>query len=719
MSRRKPQIFKPNILCIAPPPVAPTAPPAGAAYLLGYLAGKGCDEFDFLDLRLWAPDSHSPTWAYSGVFGEAYVLDIPDLPLVLALLRATDENLPLVPEPDSLFSRFCTERGMPPKYLWSYLVSLDRFFASTFTQIPHLRFAGFTVWTTNYYQTLVAAAHLKRRKTPPLVVVGGPQVTASKASAELALMSGLVDVVVLGEGEETLFDLYKEFSRTGRTPYGIPGTLSFDGSSFVAGERRQLLPISALPTPRFDYMHIEAYQKDAGWRVLPLHSSRGCVGKCSFCSERLFWRDFRSDTSERTAEQVAELQQTYGASFILFVDSLLNGFPRQLVRLAESLIAQRTDVLWASFMRAHMDSETAGLLAEAGCHDVFVGVESFADRTLKLMDKGRTANQNMRALEAFLDAGIGVTAGLVPGFPGDSRASFMHSIRMLRGLQGRYPGQLEVQEEPFVVQPNSPLYDNLHTVGLNPVMWANDYLDIAPRYGEIASRVYCAVEGDSQGVERLGRASITRTLVVDAHGKVSSSFLRLHEEVLFASTFLFEHIFSGWFLARKRSDIGHVYGVLVDEDEREALDALQQEHCAHEGKSARQLRSFLTSLERLHVAAPSRQIARVVPGGCSVQAHSGQVYAISPYVVARYMGYAQHSQVLIANVVTELWSRKSKRHGQLLSTLTKEPLRLDQIEKVAGGKGHPLNRRWLARAICDLAEEGILIAVDRSSSRKS
>jgi len=104
--------FRPNLLCIAPPPFAPTAPPAGASYLLGFLRAQGCRDFDFLDLRLGVPNAYSPTYTYTGAYAEAFVHDIPDLPLVLQLLRSFDDGGSLLPEHTEIFERFCLERGI-------------------------------------------------------------------------------------------------------------------------------------------------------------------------------------------------------------------------------------------------------------------------------------------------------------------------------------------------------------------------------------------------------------------------------------------------------------------------------------------------------------------------------------------------------------------------------------------------------------------------------
>src|SRR4029079_11683208 len=151
----------------------------------------------------------------------------------------------------------------------------------------------------------------------------------------------------------------------------------------------------------------------------------------------------------------------YGATYIAFTDSLLNGSSSRLQAFAEELLRQDTKVRWGGFMRADMDESLAPTLYRAGCREAFVGIESFNDATLAAMNKRRTEADNMRALRAFLNAGIFVVAGLIPGFPGDSRAGFMHSVARIRELQAEFPGQLRVNTEVFRVSPGMPLFRNL------------------------------------------------------------------------------------------------------------------------------------------------------------------------------------------------------------------------------------------------------------------
>ena len=706
MAHKTERKFKPTLLCVVPP-FSTTSAPAGAAYLLGYLKAHGCHDFDFLDLRLGIPDLYSPTYRYTGVFAESYVFDIPDLPLVLRLLNAFETGQSLVPERSPLFDKYCLQRGISPTYLVSYLRYTHDYLSAMFQRLPDLAFIGFSVWTTNFFTTLLAAAILKKRKKAPFVVAGGPQVTASEASAALALRSGLFDVVVLSEGEETLLEVYKQYSTRGSVPKGTEGTAYVDSSGALQRVERPLLRMGALPPPSFAEMNLQAYQEDPDYQTLPFQFSRGCTDKCTFCSERVFWRAYRPDTTDHAIDQIKLLQRDYGANFLIFSDSLLNGHQRRLVEFAEQLLAHSIAISWSGFMRADMDPQTAKLLARAGCNDVFVGIESFSDETLELMKKRRTKAQNVEALEAFLGAGIGVTAGFVPGFPGDTRESFVASVMVLKEVQDKYPGMLEIHTEPFLVQPNAPLYSKLSEMNLTARGWEDGYLDLAPRFRDISERVLCTVEGASQGIERLGRYRIVHTIKVDEPGRIGYTFDEDEDDVQSSVIFNFDHVYGGWHTAKRLSDSGHLYALLVNDDERKALTDSQDERTP---AGLRRIAALLTKVEGRHLVPPTRKLPRVVRSCYRNTLDPLDRYAVSPFVLARSMG--ARKQVLVANVASGRWFRESAGVGRLIRYAYGRARSREQLARLAGTTARKAQAALFDKRLCNLLHRGTLVVCD-------
>ena len=679
--------MKRALLCVCPP-YPMTNPPAGAAALLGYLKAHGIGDFGFLDLRLGTPTCYEATYTATGVFGESFVMDVPDLPLVLQLLAVLDANRPYTIQVGELIERYCLERGISASYLASYLTALNRYYELAFAKYRNIDFIGFSVWTSNLLSTLLAAHHLKRRANPPFIVAGGPQLTESPASAALPLHSGLFDAVVQGEGEETLRALYTAFDENARKRVeGVAGTQYVDSrSGQLVTAPRPLLKLESLPLPSFDEMAVDEYQTDDD-RTLPFQLSRGCTDKCTFCSEWVFWQRFRPGDFVNAAAGVEHLRSFYGATYIAFTDSLLNGSRNRLQGFAEELLRQQTKVKWGGFMRADMDDALAQLLHRAGCREAFIGVESFDDETLEAMNKRRTEADNQRALRAFLRAGIFVVAGLIPGFPGDSRRGFMHSVSELRRLQTEFPGRLRVNTEVFRVSPGLPLYQDLEGIGLRPQKWAADYLDIAPRYADITSNIFCSVEGSNQGLERIGRERIAFMVRTDEPVR-TDKFDYAEDEDLTINEFEAQHLFGGWHLASTKLDSAFIYALIVDDDELQELQEL--------GGSSRA--DFARDLEEKHIHYFSLDRPPVSQVEFRTRLPKEPVtVTLSQFVVIRPI---HNEEILAVNYVNRRTVRRPARERPLLESLAKSPLQT------------PLPDPEWQRALEKLHRMGIAMIVD-------
>ena len=679
--------MKRALLCVCPP-YPMTNPPAGAAALLGYLKAHGIGDFGFLDLRLGTPTCYEATYTATGVFGESFVMDVPDLPLVLQLLAALDANRPYTIQVDELIERYCLERGISASYLASYLTALNRYYELAFAKYRNIDFIGFSVWTSNLLSTLLAAHHLKRRANPPFIVAGGPQLTESPASAALPLHSGLFDAVVQGEGEETLRALYTAFDENARKRVeGVAGTQYVDSrSGQLVTAPRPLLKLESLPLPSFDEMAVDEYQTDDD-RTLPFQLSRGCTDKCTFCSEWVFWQRFRPGDFVNAAAGVEHLRSFYGATYIAFTDSLLNGSRNRLQGFAEELLRQQTKVKWGGFMRADMDDALAQLLHRAGCREAFIGVESFDDETLEAMNKRRTEADNQRALRAFLRAGIFVVAGLIPGFPGDSRRGFMHSVSELRRLQTEFPGRLRVNTEVFRVSPGLPLYQDLEGIGLRPQKWAADYLDIAPRYADITSNIFCSVEGSNQGLERIGRERIAFMVRTDEPVR-TDKFDYAEDEDLTINEFEAQHLFGGWHLASTKLDSAFIYALIVDDDELQELQEL----------GGRSRADFVRDLEDKHIHYCSLDRPPVSQVQFRTRLPKEPVtVTLSQFVVIRPI---HNEEILAVNYVNRRTVRRPARERPLLESLAKSPLQT------------PLPDPEWQRALEKLHRMGIAMIVD-------
>lgn len=708
MSKQKMTLSKPALLCVAPP-YSKSSPPAGIGYLLAYAKQSDCDDFGFLDLRLGVPDAYAPTYAHTGIFGESYVMDVPDLPLVLSLARAVDSGAEPASGFASVLERYCRERGIPASYLADYLGCLDQYFSCVAAGLSGVKLVGCSVWTSNFLTTLLFAAHLKRLDRPPIVVGGGPQLTESRASAAIALRSRLLDYIVVGEGEASLLDMYSRLRTNGAGASGaIPGTLTLGERGEVeAGPTRPLLANDKIPVPAFDQMPLPSYRRPTGVKLVPYHLSRGCTDKCNFCSEWVFWRRFRPGDADQTISGVQELKAKYGAQHILFTDSLLNGHRGKLQAFAEGMLEHCPGVMWHGFMRAEMDSETAALLKRSGCTSAFIGIESMSDETLALMNKRRTESENIKALRAFLQAGIQVVAGVIPGFPGDSREAFIHTIEQLRAVQQDFRGHLRINTEPFIVSPGQPLFSRLAEIGLRGVPWDEETLNIAPSYADITAGIFCTVEGANQGLERMGGLRLSNAVQWDRPIMLDSFDYRGFE-LFDRSSFRFDFLTGGWLLARLKGPSAWTYALIVNDSERIKLESKGYRDEMVNVMQEQSSEGFLKQLESMHLIQP-RRIPSLVEGGCSRFGEREILYQLSPYIVSRQGNWRVKNRLFVVDFVTANWQILPAWQGQALKALENEAQTASGLQKqlAATGVNRPISY-WI-RLLEQLAAAGFVL----------
>jgi len=256
------------------------------------------------------------------------------------------------------------------------------------------------------------------------------------------------------------------------------------------------------------------------------------------------------------------------------------------------------------------------------------------------------------------------------------------------------------------VQPEAPIYHKLEQMGLTGKKWDDEYLDTAPQFKDISSNVLCSVEGSSQGAERTGRVNMVRSIMTDDLTVKDYSFESGAEETLALHEFDFDHLFEGWHLARKKSSAGHAYGVLMTQQETEEMTELQAADPLT-GVADSILMPILDRIEAAHLIPPSRFSPRVVR---SVYRHvpaAGSVYAVSPFVIARRMGWKQRHRVLIANIASGHNYQEAPGVGPLLSFLNSEPRTDAELQKFWEALGSPEQR--LRKMMGELLENGTLV----------
>lgn len=273
------------------------------------------------------------------------------------------------------------------------------------------------------------------------IVAGGSYfsqvVPTSPAISSVA--GGLLDSIVVGEGEEAILELCSAIhSQTVQND--MSGQDSNRNTPRVYSGSKHPSKAWYDVIPSFEDFPIREYLSPTA--VVPLQVSRGCYyGQCAFCSHGAVYTPGYRVRPLSSLRRTVETAIEKGAESFFVVDEDLSS--SALTRLNEVMRSVGSPI-WSGNVRADgtLTPDLARACFESGCRVLFVGVESASDKVLALMGKGTSQASIVETARAATDAGIWLHSFVLIGFPGEmpddleETARFMNANSRLVGSYG-------------------------------------------------------------------------------------------------------------------------------------------------------------------------------------------------------------------------------------------------------------------------------------------
>ena len=276
------------------------------------------------------------------------------------------------------------------------------------------------------------------------VIVGGADPTGRPASYLDYRSNGdrPIDVVVVGEGEQTLLELLPILLADG--PVGdqlarVKGLAyrSDDGQTIKTPDRMHCSDLDSLPVPARDLIDVEAYRH--AWQShhsifsLSIIATRGCPYGCKWCQKSVFGRSFRPRSAQAVAEELRAIKERYHPDQIRIVDDVMGIDPKWVRDWHDAVLERDAVIPFECLSRVDlMDEELVGLLKEAGCVRIAFGAESGSQKVLDAMNKGTQVGQIRQAAELCRRYGIEIYFYIMLGYPGEEWADIRETIQLLR-----------------------------------------------------------------------------------------------------------------------------------------------------------------------------------------------------------------------------------------------------------------------------------------------
>jgi len=290
--------------------------------------------------------------------------------------------------------------------------------------------------TTPLIPEALRSAEAVRRVSNAYIVLGGPHATFMHN--EILRENASIDIIVKGEGEYTVLDIYRTL-RTGGDLAAVDGIVYRRGERIVENpDRPPVEDLDALPYPARHLVPPDNYRVfDDNLAVATMICSRGCPMQCSFCaSSALHGKRVRRRSTGDVVEEIRQIQDNLGISAIGFMDDTFTLYPRWVEEFCREVIKQDLGIEWGCTARVdRINRSLMDLMKKAGCHTLFFGVESGDQGILDRVKKGTHIDQIKHVFATAHDLGMRTIASAAIGLPGETRETANKTIKFVKSLK--------------------------------------------------------------------------------------------------------------------------------------------------------------------------------------------------------------------------------------------------------------------------------------------
>jgi radical SAM superfamily enzyme YgiQ (UPF0313 family) len=332
---------------------------------------------------------------------------------------------------------------------------------------------GISLSATEHNQTLSLAKAAK--KSGAVTVVGGYHPTSVP---DLMLSYPQIDVVIRGEGEQTMRELIEQ-----GTPENVLGASYKKNGKMVHNEDRPRIEnLDSIPFPARRLRQYSYKSADRKTDCDVIMMSRGCSGLCSFCCEpSMSVGSLRCRSPENVMKEILEIAKFHKnkPTNVIFADPNLMGDPKKVERLCDLLMEHDLNIEFGALVRADAmanNPQVVKKMCQANIVKFEMGIESPNVRDLKSTRKGISTEVHRKAVKNIRENGGRAGGTFVIGLPDQTEdeikcfpvyAKEIGLTAAAFGIATPFPGTefyKDLEKQGLIFETNWDNFDEMHSV---------------------------------------------------------------------------------------------------------------------------------------------------------------------------------------------------------------------------------------------------------------
>jgi radical SAM superfamily enzyme YgiQ (UPF0313 family) len=290
---------------------------------------------------------------------------------------------------------------------------------------PETRIIGLSVmFTAEWSSHKILVKRIKEKFPKAFIFLGGEH--ASSTWKRILSTDNSVDACVVGEGDETIVELYKAII-SGANFEDVPGlaTRSEKGPQ-RKNLRKRIKEIDEFVVD-WDQFPVEHYLAEKSGmntlnlRAMPILASRGCPYQCTFCSSPTMWgTNYYTRKPENIVKEMIELKERFQVEHFDFTDLSTTVNRKWTKELCGLMINAGLDVSWqfGPGTRSEVFNEDVfNLFKDSNIYKISFAPESGSKETIKKIKKNINLDKMYESIKLAVRMKIHTKCQFIMGMP--------------------------------------------------------------------------------------------------------------------------------------------------------------------------------------------------------------------------------------------------------------------------------------------------------------
>ncbi len=344
---------------------------------------------------------------------------------------------------------------------------------------------GITCYTPEYFEVLNLAKKIKEINPKATIIIGGIHPTLYPDEL-LNEKNTPVDFEIIGEGEETLFELVTALKKKTKDFSQIKG-IAYNDKKTKQIIKTPLRPLQEdldkISYADYDQIDMEYYSNASPYsirgcflRSAYLLATRGCPSTCTFCVAKKLrgynggGRYTRVRSAKNLIKEIKHLYNKYNIDSFYFIDDLFTINQDNVKEFCTLLKKEKLNLLWGCSSKVStLNENLLKIMSQAGCVQIDFGVERGSNQALNDVKKGISVEMITNIFKLCQKYHIRTFANFLVNLPNETKKDLNDIVHFTEKLK---PDIVSINV--FTPYPGTEIYDQ------SPYHFSkNEYLELA------------------------------------------------------------------------------------------------------------------------------------------------------------------------------------------------------------------------------------------------